>query len=80
MQPKAMVRTYPDRYATLSDLDPHTGATIEVFYADRVLAASFGASLGWYWWSRHCGSRPGEPHGPFPTSYRAFGDALISFA
>ena len=31
----------------LYDLDPQTGASIEVFYADQVLAASFGTRPGW---------------------------------
>jgi len=66
------------KYEPLSDFDPRTGATIEVFYADPVLAASFGAIAGWYWWSCHRGSRPGQPHGPFHNGYRAYGDALIS--
>ncbi len=30
------------QYEPLYDIDPRTGASIEVFYADRVLAKSFG--------------------------------------
>jgi hypothetical protein len=67
------------KYEPLYDFDPRTGAVIEVFYADPILAASFGASAGWYWWSCHRGSRPGQPRGPFHTAYRAYGDALSSF-
>jgi hypothetical protein len=66
-------------YEPLYEIDPHTGITIEIFYADQVLAASFGANAGWYWWSCHRGSRPGQPHGPFHSGYRAYGDALFSF-
>jgi hypothetical protein len=61
----------------LYDIDPHTGASIEIFFADRVLAHSFGARTGWYWWSCLAGSLPETlPHGPFPTSYAAFRVAL----
>jgi hypothetical protein len=63
-------------YEPLYDIDPHTGATIEIFYADPTLAASFGANAGWYWRSCQRGNRPGHPHGPYPTSYRACGEAL----
>jgi hypothetical protein len=69
-------RSRGPRCEPLSDTDPRTGAIIEVFHADRVLAASLGAGRGWYWWRR--GRRPGQPCGPFPTSYRAYGDALSS--
>jgi hypothetical protein len=62
----------------LYETDPHTGVTTEIFFADQVLAASFGmGGAGWYWWSCHRGSRPGQPHGPFHSGYRAYGDALI---
>jgi hypothetical protein len=63
-------------YEPLCDSDPRTGVTIEVFYADRFLAASLGAGAGWYWWQR--GRHPGQPCGPFLTSYRAFRNALSS--
>jgi hypothetical protein len=80
MHPKALAviaaRGRHPGYEPLYETDPRTGATIEVFHADPVLAASFGASAGWYWWSCHRGSRPGRPHGPFHTAYRAYGDAL----
>ena len=35
------------QYEPLYDIDPGTGASIEVFYADRVLAKSFGTHPGW---------------------------------
>lgn len=57
--------------------DPQSGATIEVFCADPVLARSFGARGGWFWWSCLPGHLPDTPpHGPFATSYSAFRDAL----
>jgi len=59
------------------DIDQRTGAHIEVFYCDPVLAKSFGRRSGWFWWSCQCGFLPeGEPIGPFATSYRAYRDAL----
>jgi len=70
------------RYAAfepLYDTDPHTGGTIEVFYAHRALAESFGACAGWFWWVWPVGSLPdGRPNGPYPTSYRAYRHATIS--
>jgi hypothetical protein len=64
-------------YQPLYDIDPQTGASIEVFYADRVLAQSFGAYGGWCGWSCVPSCLPDTPpHGPFATSYRAFRDAL----
>jgi hypothetical protein len=64
-------------YEPLYDINPHTGASIESFYADSVLAASFGRRAGWYWWSCLSGCLPHiVPHGPFATSYGAFRHAL----
>jgi hypothetical protein len=55
------------------------GRAVEVFYADGKLAHEFGGSPGWYWWSCYPGCRlEGEAFGPFPTSYRAYRDALTS--
>ena len=60
----------------LFDIAP-SGTTIEVFYADGVLAASFGGRTGWHWWSCVPGwLRHTAPHGPFATSYGALRDAL----
>jgi hypothetical protein len=55
----------------LYDIDPHSGATIEVFYGDAVLARSFGAGgSGWFWWSCRRGRLPDKPpSGPFGTNY-----------
>jgi hypothetical protein len=66
------------QYEPLYDTCPRTGATLEVFFGDRPLAQSFGASAsGWFWWT----CQPGclskcPPAGPFATSYRAYRDAL----
>ena len=62
-------------FEPLYDVDPRTGAAIEVFYADDVLARSFRTRPGWFWWSWRCGSLPeGQPTGPFATSYGAYRD------
>src|SRR5262245_32732911 len=54
-----------------------SGGTIEVFHANPVLAQSFGARGGWFWWSCVPGCLPETPpHGPFATSYGALRDAL----
>jgi len=58
------------------DIDPQTGASVEIFYADRVLAKSFGRDTGWFWWSCQSGSLPGPAAGPFATSYAAYRDAV----
>jgi hypothetical protein len=62
------------RLEPLYDTDPRTGATIEVFYADRVLAKSFDRGTGWFWWSCRRGFLPGAATGPFGTSYAAYRD------
>jgi hypothetical protein len=60
----------------LYDVDPQTGASIEVFYTDRL--ATFGRrGTGWFWWPRQRGFAPaGRAHGPFPTSYAAYRHAI----
>jgi len=59
----------------LYDIHPDTGATIEVFYANRVFAGLSGP--GWFWWTCKPGFLPEwPPVGPFGTSYRAYRDAL----
>ena len=60
-------------YEPLYDIDPKTGASVEIFYADRVLAMSFGTRVGWFWWRCTPGSLPEVPPiGPFATSYAAY--------
>jgi hypothetical protein len=62
-----------NRQEPLFDIHPVTGASIEVFFADRL--ATFGrGGAGWFWWSRRRG-----PTGPFATSYAAYRHAMISF-
>ena len=74
------VSSNPERraaYEPLYDFDARSGATIEVFYADNVLARSFSRNPGWFWWSCQLGCLPeGPPTGPFGTSYAAYRNAL----
>jgi hypothetical protein len=66
--------------APLYDVDWINGHAIEVFFVDREMARALGGSPGWYWWACYPGCLPdGEAFGPFPTSYRAYRDALSSF-
>jgi hypothetical protein len=61
----------------LFDAHPVTGASIEVFYSDRTLEAFGRGGAGWFWWPRRRGFAPDGPaHGPFPTSYSAYRNAL----
>src|ERR1700694_3982516 len=65
------------RREPLFDIDPQTGATIEVFYADRRLETFGRTGAGWFWWSRRRGRAPDGPlTGPFATSYSAYRHAL----
>ena len=67
-----------DRHQPLFDVHPVTGASIEVFYADRTLETFGRARAGWFWWPRRRGFAPSRPaHGPFPTSYSAYRNALL---
>jgi hypothetical protein len=67
-------------FEPLYAISKRTGASIEVFYCDRVLAQSFGTlGTGWFHWLCQPGSLPEcPPIGPFPTSYSALRDALGS--
>jgi hypothetical protein len=61
----------------LFDVDPRTGATIEIFYADRRLETFGRSGAGWFWCSRQRGFAPGSPQtGPFATSYAAYRHAM----
>ena len=52
-------------YEPIYDIEPRTGASIEVFYAERVLAQSFGASgSGWFWWTLPVRLRAGHTDWP----------------
>jgi len=65
----------------LYDIEPRTGATIEVFYADRDLETFGRCGAGWFWWRRRRGCSPDGPAaGPFPTSYSAYRHARIAVA
>ena len=69
--------TFNPRREPFFDVDPQTGATIEVFYADRRLETFGKGGAGWFWWSRRRGFSPdGLPIGPFPTSYSAYRNAM----
>ena len=61
----------------LYDIDPQTGATIEVFYADRALETFGRRGSGWFWCARRRGfAAEGQPTGPFATSYAAYRHAM----
>jgi hypothetical protein len=65
------------RHEPLFDVHPQTGASIEVFYADRTLETFGKCGAGWFWWSRRRGFSPDGPAiGPFATSYAAYRHAL----
>jgi hypothetical protein len=65
------------KYAPIFDVDPVTGRSIEVFYADRTLESFGREGAGWFWWPRRRGFAPdGAAVGPFPTSYSAYRHAL----
>jgi hypothetical protein len=67
------------RHEPIFDIDPQTGATIEVFWANRELETFGQYGAGWFWWSRRRGCSPdGSPTGPFPTSYSAYRHAMKS--
>jgi hypothetical protein len=66
-----------NRHEPLFDFHPATGASIEVFFADRRLATFGKAGAGWFWWPRRRGLAPSGPaNGPFPTSYSAYRNAF----
>jgi hypothetical protein len=65
------------RREPLYDINPQTGVSIEVFYADRALETFGRGGAGWFWWSRERRHPPAGPAtGPFPTSYAAYRHAL----
>ena len=69
----------PARHAgcALYEMDPRSGETIEVFYADSAVAQSFGArGAGFYWRKRGC---PDVPSGPFIVCFDAYRDALARY-
>lgn len=63
----------------LYDINPQTGATIEVFYTDRTMETFGRCGAGWFWWPRRCGSAPtGPATGPFATSYAAYRHVILT--
>jgi hypothetical protein len=65
------------QHESLFDVDPVTGFSVEVFYADRTLETFGRGGVGWFWWPRRRGFAPTGPVvGPFPTSYSAYRNAL----
>jgi hypothetical protein len=67
------------RYETLYDIHPRTGASIEVFYADRALETFGWQGAGWFWCYRRGGFAPdAAPVGPFATSYAAYRNAITA--
>jgi hypothetical protein len=67
----------PGQLTPLFDVYPQTGATIEVFYADRTMETFGRCGAGWFWWPRRRGASPtGSANGPFPTSYAAYRHAM----
>jgi len=63
----------------LYDIHPQTGASIEVFYADRTLETFGRCGARWFWWSRRRGFAPDGPAaGPFATRYAAYWHALTA--
>ncbi len=69
------------RHEPLFDTHLQTGASIEVFYADRALETFSKCGAGWFWWPRRPGFAPDGPaSGPFPTSYTAYRHAMNTTA
>ncbi len=61
------------------DINPRTGAAIEVFYADRALETFGWQGAGWFWCCRRRGfSAVGPATGPFATSYAAYRHAITA--
>jgi hypothetical protein len=66
------------RCEPLYDIDPRTGRTIEVFFADTALARCLGIrAAGWCHWAcrRECW-QPTAPRGPFASRYATYRDAV----
>ena len=67
------------QHEPLFDIDPETGVSIEVFYADRRLETFGRDGAGWFWWPRRRGYSPdGSAIGPFATSYAAYRHAVTT--
>jgi hypothetical protein len=65
------------RSEPLFDIDPRTGASMEVFYADCTLDTFGRCGAGWFWCSRRRGYASATPAiGPFATRYAAYRHAI----
>jgi hypothetical protein len=63
----------------LYDINPLTGISIEVFFADCTLETFGRGGAGWFWWPRRRGFSPGgQATGPFPSSYSAYRHAMVT--
>jgi hypothetical protein len=63
----------------LYDIDPLTGISIEIFFADHALETFGRCGAGWFWWPRRRGCSPdGSATGPFATSYAAYRHAMVT--
>ena len=81
MAPLAPVSGQRAAHELLYDINPRTGISFEVFFADRTLETFGKGGAGWFWWPRRRGFAPTGPVvGPFPTSYSAYRHAAISAA
>jgi hypothetical protein len=49
------------KFAPPFDIDPVTGLSIEVFYADRTFETFGKGGPGWFWHERRSGSAPDGP-------------------
>ena len=77
MVPLAPVSRQRAAHEPFYDINPLTGISIEVFYADRMLETFGRGGAGWFWWPRRRGCSPDGPAtGPFATSYAAHRHAL----
>ncbi len=77
MDPKAAASATERRCEPLQSVHPLTGASIEVFYGDRVFVSMEGE--GWFWWTRDPGGiAEWPPHGPFASGSLAYLDAMGS--
>jgi hypothetical protein len=69
------------RHEPLFDIHPVTGASIEVFYADRTPETFGRCGAGWFWQTRRRGYPPeGQASGPLATSYAAYRQAIDAAA
>ena len=81
MVPLAPVSRQRAAHEPLYDINPRTGISIEVFYADRTLETFGRCGAGWFYWARRRGFSPSSPEtGPFATSYAAYRHAVTTAA